>query len=581
MTLSPSSRRPAPAHDPSPDRIVREAAARICASLDLDETLEAIAWSAKRALRADRATCYVHELESTRIASVHTTEEDPRRRAFLERSVGSPIGDLPVCRAQLELPDPVLAVEDVSAWEQINPLLRARLGSGALIGVRLEHGLVRGAHGQRLLGTLYCSYRQSHTFTDDERSVAGGLANLASLAIANARLHAQTLRSLAQAEHRADTDELTGLANRRAVERRLESEVAAATRSGEAVSVLVVDLDDFKAVNDRHGHPVGDRCLRAVGAAIEAALRPGDIVGRLGGEEFLVVLCQTGPESAWLVAERLRARVRETTGPWGRVSASLGVAGVPEHGHTAAEVVRAADAAMYEAKALGRDRSVVHSRRRARARTARARHDQAGREAYLGSVLALAAAVDARDASTHAHSARVAAYASAVGAQIGLDGDRLEQLRIAGLLHDVGKVGVPDAVLLKPGPLDDDEFAQMRRHPEIGADLLVHPDLAEIREWVLCHHERPDGRGYPAGLSGADIPREALVLGVADAYEAMTADRPYRRALPPEEARAELVRGRGAQFDSGIVDAFLGCIDTGLAVAPAPVAPLVAPALGA
>lgn len=127
-------------------------------------------------------------------------------------------------------------------------------------------------------------------------------------------------------------------------------------------------------------------------------------------------------------------------------------------------------------------------------------------------------------------------------------------------MHDVGKVGVSDAVLRKPGPLTAPEQAEMRRHPEIGAKLLLHPSLAEVREWVLRHHERPDGRGYPGGLTGGEIPLEALIIAVADAYEAMTADRPYRHALAPKRARGELVAGRGTQFDERVVDAFLGCL---------------------
>jgi HD-GYP domain-containing protein (c-di-GMP phosphodiesterase class II) len=149
-------------------------------------------------------------------------------------------------------------------------------------------------------------------------------------------------------------------------------------------------------------------------------------------------------------------------------------------------------------------------------------------------------------------------------ARLGLDGDRVEEVRIAALLHDVGKVGVSDAVLQKAGPLSAAQWTEMRRHPEIGANLLTHPGLAEIREWVLRHHERPDGRGYPDGLRGAEIPVEALIVGVADAYEAMTADRPYRAAVSARRARSQLEGGRGSQFDERVLDAFLACFDEGL-----------------
>lgn len=332
------------------------------------------------------------------VSAAYTTESDPRRRAFLEATARKGASELPIWRAQLAREDPILAVEDVAGCEAIAPLVAARLGAGAFLGVRLEHGSVRAARRRTLLGTLFVSYRQPRAIGGDDRSIASGLANLASLALANARLHAQTLQSLAGAERRAETDELTGLANRRALERRLEAAVAGGLRGGRQLSALVLDLDEFKRVNDRHGHGVGDDCLRAVARAIEASLRPGDLAARLGGEEFLVVLPDTGPKGAWLVAERLRARIRALPMPLGvELSASFGVASLPEHATSAAELVRAADSAMYEAKAIGRNRSVVFSPAAARARHEGARQAQAGREAYLCSVLALAQALDERD----------------------------------------------------------------------------------------------------------------------------------------------------------------------------------------
>ena len=336
-----------------------------------------------------------------------------------------------------------------------------------------------------------------------------------------------------------------------------------ARRTGRPLSVLVLDLDGFKEVNDSQGHDVGDAVLRTTARTLEAAVRPGDLAGRLGGEEFLVLLPDTGSRAAWLVAERLRAAITaQAVEGVPTVTTSLGVASFPAHSLSAAELLRAADSAMYDAKALGRDRTVVFSPREAAIRSEQTERDQAGWEGYLGSVLALAVAVDARDPHTHQHSQTVARYAAALAAQLGLDGDRVEEVRIAGLLHDVGKVGVPDAVLQKAGPLTEGEWVEMRRHPEIGARILVHPGLTAVREWVLRHHEQPDGRGYPDGLAGSQIPLEARILAVADAYEAMTADRPYRQGLSPQTARAELEDGRGSQFDGEVVEAFLAFLDS-------------------
>ena len=546
----------------SPDRIFREAAARICASLDVGETMRAIADSAKRALRADRATCYVIGVDDQLVSAVYTTEADPRRRAFVEKALNKGARRLPIWGRLLDGVDPMLTVEDVAAAESISPGLGAALGSGAFLGVRLEHGYVQCDAGQSLLGGLFATYREPRRFSTQERAIAGGLANLASLALANARLHAQTLLSLEAATHQAGTDGLTGLANRRVIEECLESVAARATAEREVLSVLVLDLDEFKQINDRHGHGVGDDCLRLVARTIESSLRPGDRVGRVGGEEFLVILPGTGPKGAWLVAERLRVAIGGLPGPIGLdLSASVGIASLPTHARGAGALVRAADSAMYSAKAVGRNRSVVFNPERARSRTESTLRAQTGHEGYLGSVLALAAAMDARDPSTYAHSTTVSGYAAAIAIRVGLGGETVEGLRVAGLLHDIGKVGVSDAVLHKRGPLNAAEMAEMQRHPEIGANILVHPGLANVRFWVLQHHERPDGQGYPAGVASPDIALEALILGVADAYEGMTSDRPYGRALAPTEARDALAGGRGTQFDARVLDAFLAHLD--------------------
>jgi len=171
--------------------------------------------------------------------------------------------------------------------------------------------------------------------------------------------------------------------------------------------------------------------------------------------------------------------------------------------------------------------------------------------------LALVEQMDRRDPATARHSSRVASYCGEIARRMGLSVAHAERLRIAGVLHDVGKAALPDSILQKPGALDESEWAQMRRHPELGARLVADPDLADVRTWVLAHHERPDGRGYPFGLAGPDIPLEARVLAVADAYEAMTSDRVYRPALDTARAREELRRGAGSQFDPGVVRAFL------------------------
>jgi putative nucleotidyltransferase with HDIG domain len=174
--------------------------------------------------------------------------------------------------------------------------------------------------------------------------------------------------------------------------------------------------------------------------------------------------------------------------------------------------------------------------------------------------LKLAEALDMRDEGTVRHSQTVGLYCARMARALGLDRGRVERIRIAGVLHDIGKIGVPESILYKPGPLTHDEWLEMRKHPEIGARLLRSAGLDDIRSWIIAHHERPDGRGYPHGLAGDAIPLEARILAVADAYEAMTSDRVYRRSIGAQAARAELRAGAGTQFDARVVAAFLRAV---------------------
>jgi len=242
-----------------------------------------------------------------------------------------------------------------------------------------------------------------------------------------------------------------------------------------------------------------------------------------------------------------------------RVTISFGVASSPLHGTDAVGLLRAADRAVAAAKELGSDRSVIYSDEVAR--TLAQMGGQAGGELQLATVIALAEALDIRDTGTGRHSHTVGRYAELTARELGLDEEHVERVRLGGLLHDIGKIGISDRVLSKPGPLEPDEWQEMHTHPEIGARLLGHAELDDLRAWILAHHERPDGNGYPFGLTDEDIPLEAKIIAVADAYEAMTADRIYRPALGEAAARAELEAGAGTQFDEAVARAFLTALD--------------------
>ncbi|MDX6616741.1 MAG: hypothetical protein QOD60_1832 [Solirubrobacterales bacterium] len=361
----------------------------------------------------------------------------------------------------------------------------------------------------------------------------------------------------------ARADGLTGLRNRRGLIESLETEIERARRGHRQVSLLILDLDRFQEVNDRWGHEVGDRLLRRVGAVLERVTQRSDLVARTAGEEFTILLPENDKSRAHLLSERILVQLRRSfTREDRQLTASIGVATYPEDAESADELVNVADHALYAAKVLGRDRVVLFSDEVATIVADRGgKRRSSSEQSHLATVLSLAEALDLRDDGTARHSQTVGRLAELIGTELELPQERVDRLRLAGVLHDIGKVGIPDSVLQKPGPLDDDEWAQMRRHPELGARLLSGHELGEIRSWLLAHHERPDGGGYPHGLGAEEIPLEASILAAADAYEAMTADRVYRRAIGEEAARDELRRCSGTQFDPGVVEALLAVLD--------------------
>jgi diguanylate cyclase (GGDEF)-like protein/putative nucleotidyltransferase with HDIG domain len=356
----------------------------------------------------------------------------------------------------------------------------------------------------------------------------------------------------------ARSDPLTGLLNRRGFEEAFDVELERARRGDRGLSVIVGDLDHFKDINDRFGHATGDEVLRRVGATIRETKRSWDIAARIGGEEFAVLAPDTDEHGAYVLAERLRLEIEQSFEPAGagHLTASFGIVSFPIHGQTGVALLQAADQALYAAKRLGRNRAVISSAEvpGILARAPRGREES---QVELATLLSLAEALDVRDSGSATHCQRVGRYAELVARELGLAPDAVERVRIAGILHDVGRIGVPDELLHKSGPLSDDEWEWMRSHPSIGARMLDTTEFSDIGDWILAHHERPDGRGYPEGRSGDEVPLEASILAVADAYEAMTAERPYRSPLDPLAAAEELRRGAGNQFDARVVDAIL------------------------
>ena len=367
----------------------------------------------------------------------------------------------------------------------------------------------------------------------------------------------ESARQLQLMRHLAEHDPLTGLRNRRGLQEHINAEIS---RAG-TVAVLVCDLDNFKRVNDSLGYVQGDEALRRFAGVLGEA---GGLAARLGGEEFAVVLPGCDEDAALLAGERIRARVAEVFAdfPW-PVTTSVGIAVSGPSAENASQLLRAATRAVFGAKRLGRDRCVVYHAETLDALVGTLEDTGGHASEQLAAAMLLAETLDLRDVGTARHSQTVGRYAEAIAEALGFTKERVERIRAAGVLHDIGKLGVADAVLKKPGALTDDEWVEMRRHPELGARILDHANLRDISGWVRAHHERIDGRGYPLGLAGDAIPFEARILAVADAYEAMTADRAYRPALGHDAAQAELRAGTGTQFDPAVVEAFLALLAPG------------------
>jgi diguanylate cyclase (GGDEF)-like protein len=349
------------------------------------------------------------------------------------------------------------------------------------------------------------------------------------------------------------TDPLTNLGNHRQFHERLQRELTQAEEKSQPLSLCLVDIDDFKHVNDRFGHPAGDGVLGQVGKK----LRQGGESFRLGGDEFAVLLPGLNGRQAFAAAtsivERVAAIELEHIGP---ITVSAGVATYPVQGVGRDELIRLADSALYWAKEHGKNQ--VRMYRPDVVELAELRRLAAGpdRAARYRAAASLAKAVDARDAYTGSHSQRVGELAARIAQRLDAEPELIELIRLAGSLHDLGKLAIPEEILRKPAPLTDAERMVLERHPQIGYRMLESLGVDPVADWVLYHHERWDGAGYPDGRSGEQIPLGARIIFVADAFDAMTTDRVYRRKLTVEAALEELHRCSGTQFDPDVVAAF-------------------------
>jgi diguanylate cyclase (GGDEF)-like protein/PAS domain S-box-containing protein/putative nucleotidyltransferase with HDIG domain len=398
----------------------------------------------------------------------------------------------------------------------------------------------------------------SRALSDDDINLLGIISDQIAVAIENAQL-VERLNEL------SITDELTKLYNRRHFYEVLESEMNRTRRYGRCISLAMIDLDGFKKYNDKFGHATGDAILADFANALKEGLRRTDSAFRYGGDEFIVILPSTNGERAREVIERTRKKwlkklAEHQPGTEKKLGFSAGIAQFPENAETVDGLVFLTDTALYYAKRGGKQRVMLISDMGTTPLDALS-------SPTLDQIYALAATVDTRDPYTYGHSKRVATIAESLGKAIGLEGDALSDLVAAAFLHDIGKVGVADDILAKPGKPEKEEWVEIRKHCAEGAKIIKHvKELAHLAPYILHHHEWYDGTGYPDKLKGQKIPLAARIISVADAYDTMTANRPYQDAISPKEALEEMERCSKTQFDPKLIEALRRISKSGLHV---------------
>jgi diguanylate cyclase (GGDEF)-like protein len=416
-----------------------------------------------------------------------------------------------------------------------------RLGFLTLVATPVH---VRG----QLWGAAIVSARAAHALPVDSEQHLAEFAELIGMAIANTE-------EVARLSADATTDPLTGLANHRAFQERLRAELARARRHDDPVAVALVDVDHFKAVNDAGGHALGDEALRAVAALLRRHLRTEDVLARVGGDEFAILLPAVTAAAAAAALERARRALEQAPQVGGaRLTISAGVCDLAQAA-SAEDLMRFADGALYWSKEHGRNRVSAYDPATIHELSAVERIGQLQRSQALTGIRALARAIDARDASTREHSDRVATLAARLAEARGWPADRVALLHEAAMVHDVGKIGIPDAILLKPSRLTAEEYDVIKGHAELSARMVEEILGAEQVEWILSHHERPDGRGYPRGLTGGELSEGAGLLAAADAFDVMVSTRPYSPGRTIDDALRECRALVGQQFTADAVEA--------------------------
>jgi diguanylate cyclase (GGDEF)-like protein len=394
---------------------------------------------------------------------------------------------------------------------------------------------------RELWGCVVVTAHDQTLMPDELEEWLAMFADLVGLAITNTDSSARLLSQ-------ATSDPLTGLLNHRAFQDRVENEVGRALRYSRPLTLVLLDLDFFKSINDAYGHQAGDAVIMEAARLLEAGARAGDVLGRIGGDEFSMLLPETSEEDALPIAQRWAARFRTgSVGVAHHLTMSAGVCGLT-HANGSRELLRLADDALYWAKSQGRDNVIVYDPDIVPDVSGVDRADRMEKMQALVAIRSLATQIDRKEFPAGMHSERVGIFVRRLAQASGWSPGRAAELAEAAEIHDVGKLGIPEEVLRKPGPLTTDEYELVKGHALLGAQIAANALDDEQVLWIAQHHERHDGSGYPRGLAGDQISDGAALLALADSWDAMTSERSYSPPKPANVALEECVALAGKQF---------------------------------
>lgn len=556
--------------------ILLEITKSVSSTLDIKEVLRIIVAKVAGYIQADRCSIILTDSEQKQGYVVASQDAPDLDRLEID------LGKYPEINKALGSKQ-VVVVNDITAdplMTDVRELLN-QINVKSLLVIPI-------VYQEEIIGTLLLKVRRkTHEFIPEEIKFCQVVANTSANALKNAQLYEQI-------RLQAKTDGLTNLLNHRSFLESYQEEVMRANRTQKPFSILMIDVDNFKSINDSYGHQHGDKILSELAQCLKDNTRGIDIVARYGGDEFICLLPEAAGDQGLLVANRIMKKMRERFKEGG-VSISIGLATYFYHTDDSAMLLRLADQAMYLAKYKGGDQIFAFDHSDTQdlrlwnkkvfetffVMKTLSRFDD-GREvaadlteqlkkmlsadsspqSLYEVVTSLSSALDARDHYTNGHSERVIEYAKQIATELGMSMQQQEELVYLCLLHDIGKIGIPDHILNKPGKLTQEEFEIMKRHAEIGERIISPLEaLKNLKSLIRHHQEYYDGKGYPDSLSGEAIPLACRILSVVDTFDAMTTDRPYRKALPIEAAMAELRRCAGSQFDPAVVDIFITILD--------------------